>query len=366
MWRPSASICSPRGATCRWRHSSSPRQFDEYRDYGLSLGFKAVFSGPLVRSSYMADEVSEEARTAVVLNWALALASAALLILTFPRFRPGMAGAGRAGAAAGGGGARAAAGGAASCWAGARASSTGSASATGSSSCWRSTAGWATRPGGRCSCCSAWPRRCTLGVFALLAGILMRRWWAVPAVAALWVAVEVTHGPLGFAWLALGNAGIDMGIPLRLAPFTGVYGLSFVFAMMAAALALAVLRRPRLELLWLLPLPLLRSAAADCRERERGRETALLRAAEHLRDRAVDAQSRSIAMERRPGDALAARRARRSPSSRPRSSCGRRCRRRSTTTRTRAFRGYVDNLARTAHAYFLLGHGGAYARRARR
>lgn len=39
-----------------------PRQFDAYRDYGLSLGFKAVFSGPLVRSSYMADAVSEEAR----------------------------------------------------------------------------------------------------------------------------------------------------------------------------------------------------------------------------------------------------------------------------------------------------------------
>ena len=39
-----------------------PRQFDAYREYGLSLGFKAVFSGPLVRSSYMADEVSEEAR----------------------------------------------------------------------------------------------------------------------------------------------------------------------------------------------------------------------------------------------------------------------------------------------------------------
>ena len=36
-----------------------------------------------------------------------------------------------------------------------------------------------------------------MAVFALLAGILMRRWWAVPAVAALWVAVEVTHGSLG-------------------------------------------------------------------------------------------------------------------------------------------------------------------------
>jgi lipoic acid synthetase len=38
-----------------------PRQFEEYREYGLSLGFKAVFSGPLVRSSYMADLVSQEA-----------------------------------------------------------------------------------------------------------------------------------------------------------------------------------------------------------------------------------------------------------------------------------------------------------------
>ena len=39
-----------------------PRQFDEYRDFGLAIGFKAVFSGPLVRSSYMADLVSEEAQ----------------------------------------------------------------------------------------------------------------------------------------------------------------------------------------------------------------------------------------------------------------------------------------------------------------
>ena len=38
-----------------------PEQFDAYRDFGLSLGFKMVFSGPLVRSSYMADLVSEQA-----------------------------------------------------------------------------------------------------------------------------------------------------------------------------------------------------------------------------------------------------------------------------------------------------------------
>jgi lipoyl synthase len=41
-----------------------PQQFDAWRDYGLSIGFKMVFSGPLVRSSYMADAVSEEARRA--------------------------------------------------------------------------------------------------------------------------------------------------------------------------------------------------------------------------------------------------------------------------------------------------------------
>ena len=39
----------------------APVQFDAYRDFGLSLGFKMVFSGPLVRSSYMADLVSEQA-----------------------------------------------------------------------------------------------------------------------------------------------------------------------------------------------------------------------------------------------------------------------------------------------------------------
>jgi lipoic acid synthetase len=39
-----------------------PERFDAFRDYGLSLGFKMVFSGPLVRSSYMAEHVAGEAR----------------------------------------------------------------------------------------------------------------------------------------------------------------------------------------------------------------------------------------------------------------------------------------------------------------
>lgn len=39
----------------------TPEQFEAYRLYGLSAGFKMVFSGPLVRSSYMADLVNEQA-----------------------------------------------------------------------------------------------------------------------------------------------------------------------------------------------------------------------------------------------------------------------------------------------------------------
>ncbi len=96
-----------------------------------------------------------------------------------------------------------------------------------------------------------------MGVFATLAGPLVGRWYAIPAIAALWTGIERTHGPLGFAWLALGNAAIDMGALARVAPWTGVYGASFLLAMMSAAVALALLRRPRRELAWLLALPLL-------------------------------------------------------------------------------------------------------------
>jgi lipoic acid synthetase len=42
----------------------SPERFEAYRDFGLALGFRMVFSGPLVRSSYMADLVAEEASQA--------------------------------------------------------------------------------------------------------------------------------------------------------------------------------------------------------------------------------------------------------------------------------------------------------------
>lgn len=92
------------------------------------------------------------------------------------------------------------------------------------------------------------------GVFAILAGWLMRRWYAIPVVAALWAGLERTNGPLGFAWLTLGNAGADMALPARVAPWVGVYGLSFIFAMTAAALAVAVVRKSRREFVWLAPL----------------------------------------------------------------------------------------------------------------
>jgi apolipoprotein N-acyltransferase len=94
------------------------------------------------------------------------------------------------------------------------------------------------------------------GLFALLAAPLLRRSWAIPGVAAAWVAVEGTHQYI-FTWLHLGNAGISMATLARLAPWTGVYGLSFALAMMNVAVALVILRRPRRELAWLVVLPLL-------------------------------------------------------------------------------------------------------------
>jgi lipoic acid synthetase len=38
-----------------------PEVFEAYKVYGEALGFRAVFSGPLVRSSYMADLVHDQA-----------------------------------------------------------------------------------------------------------------------------------------------------------------------------------------------------------------------------------------------------------------------------------------------------------------
>ena len=96
-----------------------------------------------------------------------------------------------------------------------------------------------------------------LGLFSVLAAPLLKTRWAIPAVAALWVALEGTHQYLGFTWLHLGNAGIRMSVLARLAPYTGVYGISFALALMNVALASALLAKSRRQLAWLVLLPLL-------------------------------------------------------------------------------------------------------------
>ncbi len=78
-----------------------------------------------------------------------------------------------------------------------------------------------------------------LALFSLLAAVLLETRYAIPAIAALWTGIERTHGTFGFAWLTLGNAGIDMPLPLRVAPFVGVYGISFLFALSRAVVALS-------------------------------------------------------------------------------------------------------------------------------
>ena len=99
-----------------------------------------------------------------------------------------------------------------------------------------------------------------MAVFATLAGWLMESRWAILSVPALWTGLERTHGEFGFQWLLLGNAAMEMSLPLRLAPLVGVYGVSFVLAMLGAGLALAALRRPRMELAPLAALVLLYAA----------------------------------------------------------------------------------------------------------
>ena len=114
-----------------------------------------------------------------------------------------------------------------------------------------------------------------LGVFSLFAAILIRTGrFAIPAIAALWTGIERTHSTFGFAWLDLGNAAIDMALPLRLAPFIGVYGISFLFALIAATIAIFIIRRDRRQLLWLVAL-LVPLILPEMPERKTGAETAV-------------------------------------------------------------------------------------------
>jgi apolipoprotein N-acyltransferase len=114
-----------------------------------------------------------------------------------------------------------------------------------------------------------------LALFSLLAAVLLGTRYAIPAIAALWTGIERTHGTFGFAWLTLGNAGIEMPLPLRVAPFTGVYGISFLFATMSAVVACLILRRGRKHLYWLAIVPAL-LLLPELPAREAPGETALV------------------------------------------------------------------------------------------
>ncbi len=50
----------PRRRRLRVEEYVPPETFERYREYGESIGFRAVFSGPLVRSSYMAEQVEQQ------------------------------------------------------------------------------------------------------------------------------------------------------------------------------------------------------------------------------------------------------------------------------------------------------------------
>jgi apolipoprotein N-acyltransferase len=70
-----------------------------------------------------------------------------------------------------------------------------------------------------------------LAAFTALAGRIHAHPFAPLVLALLWAGLERTHAPLGFTWLMLGDAAPG---PLpRLAPYTGVYGCSFVLAFTA-------------------------------------------------------------------------------------------------------------------------------------
>ena len=228
-----------------------PEAFERYREYGEAAGFRAVFSGPFVRSSYMADIVEERAAGRHEPRPAAAPAlahrrSAARGTAASPRFPPGVAVVARAGllapllAAVDRAPPR-------------RRLLLGWLSGVvfwGGACYWvfpvmRDYAGIAAPAAAALYAAFAAVKGLHSAAFAALAGPLLGRPWAVPAIAALWTALEGSHQYLGFTWTQLGNAAPDFALPqiARLAPWTGVYGPSFVFAAVNAAVALAVMRR---------------------------------------------------------------------------------------------------------------------------
>ncbi len=113
-----------------------------------------------------------------------------------------------------------------------------------------------------------------MGVFAALAGRVYAKPFGIPAVAALWVVIEWTQVWVGFEWLNLGNAGAEMSVLARVAPITGVWGMSFAFALMSGVITGLFLKR-RLVSLWLLGFGLL-ALLPDLPEPTRGNKSAIV------------------------------------------------------------------------------------------
>ena len=92
------------------------------------------------------------------------------------------------------------------------------------------------------------------GIFSLLL-VTVDRGFANSGLAlavspALWVAIELGRARItGFPWDLLGNSQIDNLLLTRLAPLTGVMGLSFVLVSVSALAAGALLSRKRFSLL---------------------------------------------------------------------------------------------------------------------
>jgi apolipoprotein N-acyltransferase len=107
-----------------------------------------------------------------------------------------------------------------------------------------------------------------LAVFSTAAGYTLKLspQYGIPLTAALWTGIERTHGTFGFAWLTLGDAGIDMPWLLGIPSLVGVYGISFLFALTATATVTAIATRKPIHLTWIaaaliVPLAVLPKAA---------------------------------------------------------------------------------------------------------
>ena len=84
-----------------------------------------------------------------------------------------------------------------------------------------------------------------MALFLLLAGWIPVGWFSPLAFAALWTGLEWTHVWTGFLWIPLGMlAALESNWQLMsLAPWTGQYGITFVYALIGALVALVAFYR---------------------------------------------------------------------------------------------------------------------------